>query len=827
MMRRDRFGEKHGRKPVFGVLEPRVLLSANGELVESTPELGSGDGAVVDMTDEGQAEALAAADEATVGVDGSGAPSSDQEGQTEPAMAPVAGPAIESAAEAVSQPVGEAKGIYPGRVAWVHDPAATSWDGSTGHWWDDANTDPAAVESMFSNAIRWLTGQESDAAAWSALFGHFNLTRLGENVGYTPGQKIAVKANLNNVAYGHSDTDNAADTSPQVVMALLRSLVYDAGVSPADIALYDVSRFIPDRLYDRIAAEFPQVQCVDKSGGNGRIRAEVDEAVRVHYSDIPDELDSYLPTVVTEADYLINLANLKKHGQAGITLTGKNHFGSIATLARKWTPIDLHPYTYLTERVAGSANPIVDLMGHEHLGGKTLLHLIDGLYGASNNAGSLPAKWRTLGDHWSSSLLVSQDPVAVDSVGSNILEAEWSWNGAAEGSDEYLHHAATANEIRSWGSYDPAGDGTGLASLGTHEHWNNNVDRQYSRNLGTGAGIELVTEDPGVNVAPTVNITNPAAGADLPSGVDVAIAAAATDPDGTVTKVEFYANGQYIGVDADPAEGWGAVWTDPAAGDWALTAKAFDNAGGSSISQAVNIRVSPYPGDFNSDGVVDADDIDALAGAILAGTNDPMYDLTGEPSPVVDQADMNELVHNLVFVNGDPWTRGTEYGNANLDGLVNDDDLSLLLSNWGALDVGWALGDFTGDGQINDDDLSVLLSNWHPGTPAITGEITQTAALQVGLVGDASAPLTGEPVTFGWMGKPVALGSAGPPATAALVASLPATSGQNPPPASPRRRPPGLSAPKGVAGLDDDLVDLLGEIALPLRPWRGDSPRVS
>ena len=31
-----------------------------------------------------------------------------------------------------------------------------------------------------------------------------------------------------------------------------------------------------------------------------------------------------------------------------------------------------------------------------------------------------------------------------------------------------------------------------LASLGVHEHWNNPADRQYSRNLGTGDGIELI-----------------------------------------------------------------------------------------------------------------------------------------------------------------------------------------------------------------------------------------------------------------------------------------------------------------------------------------------
>jgi hypothetical protein len=32
-----------------------------------------------------------------------------------------------------------------------------------------------------------------------------------------------------------------------------------------------------------------------------------------------------------------------------------------------------------------------------------------------------------------------------------------------------------------------------LKSLGVHEHWNNDSDRQYSRNLGGKDGIELVT----------------------------------------------------------------------------------------------------------------------------------------------------------------------------------------------------------------------------------------------------------------------------------------------------------------------------------------------
>jgi hypothetical protein len=40
--------------------------------------------------------------------------------------------------------------------------------------------------------------------------------------------------------------------------------------------------------------------------------------------------------------------------------------------------------------------------------------------------------------------------------------------------------------------YDPENDGTPIGSLGVHEHWNNATAMEYSRNLGTGNGIELV-----------------------------------------------------------------------------------------------------------------------------------------------------------------------------------------------------------------------------------------------------------------------------------------------------------------------------------------------
>jgi hypothetical protein len=60
------------------------------------------------------------------------------------------------------------------------------------------------------------------------------------------------------------------------------------------------------------------------------------------------------------------------------------------------------------------------------------------------------------------------------------------------GTDDFLHQAADPANWPVNFKYDPEGDGTILTSMGTHEHWNNANEKEYTRNLGTGNGIELV-----------------------------------------------------------------------------------------------------------------------------------------------------------------------------------------------------------------------------------------------------------------------------------------------------------------------------------------------
>ncbi len=118
-------------------------------------------------------------------------------------------------------PIGVPRGVVPGRVTWAHDPAAVTWDG-TGSWWADANNNQAAIDRMVSRSIRGLTNQKSDAQAWSAIFHYFNRTHGRGNTGYKSGEKIAIKANLNNTT-DHRTIDRL-NSSPHVLLSLVRQL---------------------------------------------------------------------------------------------------------------------------------------------------------------------------------------------------------------------------------------------------------------------------------------------------------------------------------------------------------------------------------------------------------------------------------------------------------------------------------------------------------------------------------------------------------------------------------------------------------------------------
>lgn len=387
--------------------------------------------------------------------------------------------------EGSNAPLGQARGIFPGRVVWGYDPLATRWDGKNGHWWDPEATDQVRVDALLSKSLQSLTGATADPAAWSALFSSFN-QRRGRSGGYSPGQKIVIKINQNTARGGHAadglatGDQNPINGNPHVILALLRQLVNQGGVAQDDITVYDITRYIGDNIFVPCHAAFSGVHFVELDSGGGEGREAFDgQWVQNALTFAGQGVGRNLPKFVVDASYMINLASLKAHGDdAGPTLHAKNHYGTVSGLNHTW-PNKPNSYSFF-----------VELMGSKSLGENTFLFMIDGLYGAPG-ADASPTKFASypFSGNWPSSLILSQDGVANESVGWDFINAEW---GVPEGCDNTLHEAATANAPGSGTTYAPNGDGLKLPSLGVHEHWNNPVDKKYSRNLGTGNGIELV-----------------------------------------------------------------------------------------------------------------------------------------------------------------------------------------------------------------------------------------------------------------------------------------------------------------------------------------------
>jgi hypothetical protein len=388
-----------------------------------------------------------------------------------------------------NKPVGVERGIYPGRVVWIHDQEVAAWDGINGNWWNDENTSQNEVDKMLSAALTSITGEKDQSKAWDALFRYFNKTKKMKDEGYHSDQKIAVKINENNTN-SHAN-NNELNASPQMVLALIQSLVNDAGVPQKNITVFDASRFITDNIFNKCHAEFPNVVFVDNVGGDGRIKTTyVDKAIPYSVDNGP--LAQGLATCAVEADYLINMALLKGHVGQGVTLCAKNYYG-VTSIYNDWRK-NAHNNFNQDREGKPKYMTFVDFLGHKDLGEKTMLFMVDGLYGSKSVAGPPAPKWKMdpFNDNWAGSIFVSQDGVAIDAVCLDFLSSEFPDAADMKFSDNYLIEAALANDPPSKTFYDPERDGVRCKSLGVMEHWNNAIEKKYSRNLGKDYGIELI-----------------------------------------------------------------------------------------------------------------------------------------------------------------------------------------------------------------------------------------------------------------------------------------------------------------------------------------------
>jgi uncharacterized protein (DUF1800 family) len=121
------------------------------------------------------------------------------------------------------------------------------------------------------------------------------------------------------------------------------------------------------------------------------------------------------------------------------------------------------------------------------------------------------------------------------------------------------------------------------------------IDERGGAALATSAAYEVKSSaaPPVANKAPQVSIATPANNAYFVQYATVELTASASDSDGTVAKVEYFAGALKVGEAL--ASPWAATWT-PGAGDYSITAVATDDKGAQATSAAIAIKVAgPAP----------------------------------------------------------------------------------------------------------------------------------------------------------------------------------------------------------------------------------------
>lgn len=188
---------------------------------------------------------------------------------------------------------------------------------------------------------------------------------------------------------------------------------------------------------------------------------------------------------------------------------------------------------------------------------------------------------------------------ATDS-GGTVTNVQFFANTTSLGSDSTLPFSVTASNL-AVGSYS-------LTAIATDNGGLNS----------TSAPVN-VTVGPAANQPPSVTITNPIDGAVLSSSASVTIRASASDPDGSVTNVQFFDGAASLGNDATNPY---SVNVTLAVGPHTLTAVASDNLGIMATSAPVNVTMARYlPAITNGD-------ITILLQTVATGMAAPLYGIS-------------------------------------------------------------------------------------------------------------------------------------------------------------------------------------------------------
>jgi len=235
---------------------------------------------------------------------------------------------------------------------------------------ETGNPDAAQIDKTLDAGMRALSGQNSVESSWKMFF--------------SPGDKVGIKPNLLG--------GPRISTSTALLFACINRL-RAIGIREDDIIVWAPKK-----------EHFEQNGLPFRPDGPGVRFATIEDHLSAPLTN--GSFSGRVTTFITEeVDAILNLCVIKDHRNAGVTLSMKNHFGSIDN------PADHH---------ANHCDPaIADLNALPALREKARLFIADGSRGCFDNGPYFSYQ----GFFAYNGLLLSNDPVALDYQGWQIIES--------------------------------------------------------------------------------------------------------------------------------------------------------------------------------------------------------------------------------------------------------------------------------------------------------------------------------------------------------------------------------------------------------------------
>ena len=272
----------------------------------------------------------------------------------------------------------------------------------------DERIDKISARHCLDEALLLLTQKENVKEAWEKIFPELKSQ-----------DTIGLKVN---------SVNPKCPTHPEIVYSIAESLIDSLGINPNNIIIWDRSTTELKRTGYAINKSDKGIRCFGTIENFNIIRWSLDqmqdETGGIGYDkttiDMGRGKTSHLSKILTQmCTYLINVPVLKDHGLAGITLSLKNHYGTIDN------PGECHD---------NSCDPyITKINSVPHIKNKTKLIICDAAFGVYDGGAMGTPQWKH------KSILAATDPVALDYTGMKIINAQRKLNNLYPITDMAIH----------------------------------------------------------------------------------------------------------------------------------------------------------------------------------------------------------------------------------------------------------------------------------------------------------------------------------------------------------------------------------------------------